>query len=148
MFTAGNPRLSPQQKCPEPLPDLHHVQREVHYELCHLYLFSSTVYIHRYIFCKALRTNNVSIRHYKLSCLIFPRLLIYGKYCSHVETAIATLDNICKDREDVRMKLEVKRFSVSVNDYLEPQNGQRMPSSVDQRHCRWWHWADSISDAC
>uniref|UniRef100_A0A8C4II85 Vav guanine nucleotide exchange factor 3 n=1 Tax=Dicentrarchus labrax TaxID=13489 RepID=A0A8C4II85_DICLA len=34
------------------------------------------------------------------------RLLIYGKYCSHVETAIATLDYICKEREDVRMKLE------------------------------------------
>ncbi|XP_048882381.1 guanine nucleotide exchange factor VAV3 isoform X1 [Brienomyrus brachyistius] len=33
------------------------------------------------------------------------RLLIYGKYCSHVETAIATLDNISKDREDVRLKL-------------------------------------------
>ncbi|XP_061568912.1 guanine nucleotide exchange factor VAV3 isoform X1 [Cololabis saira] len=34
------------------------------------------------------------------------RLLIYGKYCSHVETAIATLDSISKNREDVRMKLE------------------------------------------
>ncbi|XP_014858191.1 PREDICTED: guanine nucleotide exchange factor VAV3 isoform X1 [Poecilia mexicana] len=34
------------------------------------------------------------------------RLLIYGKYCSHVETAITTLDDICKHREDVRMKLE------------------------------------------
>uniref|UniRef100_A0A671UIZ7 Vav guanine nucleotide exchange factor 3 n=1 Tax=Sparus aurata TaxID=8175 RepID=A0A671UIZ7_SPAAU len=34
------------------------------------------------------------------------RLLIYGKYCSHVESAIGTLDKICKDREDVRMKLE------------------------------------------
>ncbi|PWA25036.1 hypothetical protein CCH79_00016018 [Gambusia affinis] len=34
------------------------------------------------------------------------RLLIYGKYCSHVETAITTLDDICKNREDVRMKLE------------------------------------------
>ncbi|KAM3860565.1 guanine nucleotide exchange factor VAV3 [Diretmus argenteus] len=34
------------------------------------------------------------------------RLLIYGKYCSHVETAIAALDDICKEREDVRMKLE------------------------------------------
>uniref|UniRef100_A0AAZ3PJT9 Vav guanine nucleotide exchange factor 3 n=1 Tax=Oncorhynchus tshawytscha TaxID=74940 RepID=A0AAZ3PJT9_ONCTS len=33
-------------------------------------------------------------------------LLIYGKYCSHVETAIIALDVICKDREDVRMKLE------------------------------------------
>uniref|UniRef100_A0A8K9X857 Vav guanine nucleotide exchange factor 3 n=1 Tax=Oncorhynchus mykiss TaxID=8022 RepID=A0A8K9X857_ONCMY len=34
------------------------------------------------------------------------KLLIYGKYCSHVETAIIALDVICKDREDVRMKLE------------------------------------------
>uniref|UniRef100_A0A8C6PZN5 Vav guanine nucleotide exchange factor 3 n=1 Tax=Nothobranchius furzeri TaxID=105023 RepID=A0A8C6PZN5_NOTFU len=34
------------------------------------------------------------------------RLLIYGKYCSLVETAIVTLDSICKNREDVRMKLE------------------------------------------
>ncbi|KAJ3611748.1 hypothetical protein NHX12_021762, partial [Muraenolepis orangiensis] len=34
------------------------------------------------------------------------RLLIYGKYCSHVETAIAALDCICKDKEDVCMKLE------------------------------------------
>lgn len=42
--------------------------------------------------------------------LIFSRLLIYGKYCSHVETAIASLDDICKNREDVRMKLEVKSF--------------------------------------
>ncbi|XP_078147675.1 guanine nucleotide exchange factor VAV3 [Centroberyx gerrardi] len=39
-------------------------------------------------------------------CLVCSRLLIYGKYCSHVETAIAALDDICKDREDVRMKLE------------------------------------------
>ncbi|XP_066547993.1 guanine nucleotide exchange factor VAV3 [Amia ocellicauda] len=34
------------------------------------------------------------------------RLLIYGKYCSHVETAIAGLDEICKEKEDVRLKLE------------------------------------------
>ncbi|RXM31851.1 Guanine nucleotide exchange factor VAV3 [Acipenser ruthenus] len=34
------------------------------------------------------------------------RLLIYGKYCSHVETAIAGLDDICKEKEDVRLKLE------------------------------------------
>ncbi|CDQ87133.1 unnamed protein product [Oncorhynchus mykiss] len=38
--------------------------------------------------------------HYK------ERLLIYGKYCSHVETAIVALDDICKHREDIRMKLE------------------------------------------
>ncbi|KAL6488259.1 hypothetical protein MHYP_G00020000 [Metynnis hypsauchen] len=35
------------------------------------------------------------------------RLLIYGKYCSQVETSIACLDSICKDKEDVRQKLEV-----------------------------------------
>ncbi|KAI1891434.1 hypothetical protein AGOR_G00143780 [Albula goreensis] len=34
------------------------------------------------------------------------RLLIYGKYCSQVETAIAILDEICKEKEDVRLKLE------------------------------------------
>ncbi|KAI5106625.1 guanine nucleotide exchange factor VAV3, partial [Silurus meridionalis] len=35
------------------------------------------------------------------------RLLIYGKYCSQVETAIAYLDELCKEKEDVRQKLEV-----------------------------------------
>ncbi|KAK3551093.1 hypothetical protein QTP70_012455 [Hemibagrus guttatus] len=35
------------------------------------------------------------------------RLLIYGKYCSHVETAITYLDELCKEKEDVRQKLEV-----------------------------------------
>ncbi|KAL1006670.1 hypothetical protein UPYG_G00075170, partial [Umbra pygmaea] len=34
------------------------------------------------------------------------RLLIYGEYCSHVETAIVALDDISKNREDVRLKLE------------------------------------------
>ncbi|KAM6971620.1 guanine nucleotide exchange factor VAV3 [Tautogolabrus adspersus] len=43
---------------------------------------------------------------YQIFITFKERLLIYGKYCSHVETAIATLDYICKDREDVRMKLE------------------------------------------
>lgn len=45
---------------------------------------------------------------------IYSRLLLYGKYCSDVETAIATLDNISKDREDVRMKLEVQASSLFV----------------------------------
>lgn len=36
------------------------------------------------------------------------RLLIYGIYCSRVEIAIAVLDLICKEKEDVRLKLEVK----------------------------------------
>uniref|UniRef100_A0A3Q3VYZ3 Uncharacterized protein n=1 Tax=Mola mola TaxID=94237 RepID=A0A3Q3VYZ3_MOLML len=43
---------------------------------------------------------------YQIFITFKERLLIYGKYCSHVETAITTLDYICKDREDVRMKLE------------------------------------------
>ncbi|XP_075878053.1 guanine nucleotide exchange factor VAV3b isoform X2 [Nelusetta ayraudi] len=34
------------------------------------------------------------------------RLLIYGVYCSQVEIAIAALDLICKEKEDVRLKLE------------------------------------------
>uniref|UniRef100_A0A3Q3FJ92 Osteoclast-stimulating factor 1 n=1 Tax=Labrus bergylta TaxID=56723 RepID=A0A3Q3FJ92_9LABR len=34
------------------------------------------------------------------------RLLIYGIYCSQVELAIAVLDIICKEKEDVRLKLE------------------------------------------
>uniref|UniRef100_A0A3Q3BDL7 Vav 3 guanine nucleotide exchange factor b n=1 Tax=Kryptolebias marmoratus TaxID=37003 RepID=A0A3Q3BDL7_KRYMA len=33
------------------------------------------------------------------------RLLIYGIYCSRVEIAIAVLDLICKEKEDVRLKL-------------------------------------------
>uniref|UniRef100_A0A3Q3JXJ9 Osteoclast-stimulating factor 1 n=2 Tax=Monopterus albus TaxID=43700 RepID=A0A3Q3JXJ9_MONAL len=38
--------------------------------------------------------------HYK------ERLLIYGTYCSQVESAIATLDLIYKEKEDVRLKLQ------------------------------------------
>ncbi|XP_034163617.1 guanine nucleotide exchange factor VAV3 isoform X2 [Pangasianodon hypophthalmus] len=54
-----------------------------------------------------------SVNHHNASNLyqIFidykERLLIYGKYCSHVETAIAYLDELCKEKEDVRQKLEV-----------------------------------------
>ncbi|XP_059391065.1 guanine nucleotide exchange factor VAV3-like isoform X3 [Carassius carassius] len=35
------------------------------------------------------------------------RLVLYGKYCSQVEIAIACLDDICKNREDVRQMLEL-----------------------------------------
>uniref|UniRef100_A0A8C1GK74 Vav guanine nucleotide exchange factor 3 n=1 Tax=Cyprinus carpio TaxID=7962 RepID=A0A8C1GK74_CYPCA len=35
------------------------------------------------------------------------RLVLYGKYCSQVESAIASLDDICKNREDVRQMLEL-----------------------------------------
>lgn len=45
------------------------------------------------------------------------RLLLYGKYCSHVESAISLLDFICKNKEGVRLKLEVQNtvwFSVLI----------------------------------
>uniref|UniRef100_A0A671N3D9 Guanine nucleotide exchange factor VAV3-like n=1 Tax=Sinocyclocheilus anshuiensis TaxID=1608454 RepID=A0A671N3D9_9TELE len=41
------------------------------------------------------------------------RLVLYGKYCSQVESAIACLDDICKNREDVRQMLEL--FSKRAN---------------------------------
>ncbi|XP_078524579.1 guanine nucleotide exchange factor VAV3 [Lissotriton helveticus] len=34
------------------------------------------------------------------------RLVIYGQYCSQVETSISCLDNIAKTKEDVKLKLE------------------------------------------
>ncbi|XP_074858581.1 guanine nucleotide exchange factor VAV3 isoform X3 [Carettochelys insculpta] len=34
------------------------------------------------------------------------RMVIYGQYCSQVETAISCLDNISKTKEDVKLKLE------------------------------------------
>uniref|UniRef100_A0AAY4D8D3 Vav guanine nucleotide exchange factor 3 n=1 Tax=Denticeps clupeoides TaxID=299321 RepID=A0AAY4D8D3_9TELE len=43
---------------------------------------------------------------YKVFLNYKERLLIYGKYCSHVEKAISVLDDICKEKEDVRLKLE------------------------------------------
>lgn len=36
------------------------------------------------------------------------RLLLYGSYCSQVETATKHLDKLSSQREDVRMKLEVR----------------------------------------
>lgn len=35
------------------------------------------------------------------------RLVIYGQYCSAVESAISSLDYISKTKEDVKLKLEV-----------------------------------------
>lgn len=35
------------------------------------------------------------------------RLLLYGSYCSQVETATKHLDKLSSQREDIRMKLEV-----------------------------------------
>lgn len=42
------------------------------------------------------------------SFVFFPfRLVIYGQYCSGVESAISNLDYISKTKEDVKLKLEV-----------------------------------------
>lgn len=37
------------------------------------------------------------------------RLLLYGSYCSQVEMATKHLDKLSSQREDIRMKLEVRR---------------------------------------
>lgn len=47
----------------------------------------------------------------RLSFTLNCRLLVYGIYCSQVEAAIIFLDQICKEKEDVRLKLEVGHFS-------------------------------------
>lgn len=39
------------------------------------------------------------------------RLLIYGQYCSHMENAQKTLDEVIATREDVKIKVEVMSFT-------------------------------------
>lgn len=39
------------------------------------------------------------------------RLLIYGQYCSHMENAQKTLDELIATREDVKIKVEVMTTS-------------------------------------
>ncbi|XP_070602528.1 guanine nucleotide exchange factor VAV3 [Erythrolamprus reginae] len=43
---------------------------------------------------------------YKIFISYKERLVIYGQYCSQVETAISCLDSISKTKEDVKLKLE------------------------------------------
>lgn len=105
MFTSGNPRLSAAQKCPEPVPDLHYFQREVQCVLQNPVMSVGE----QTVTTDFMTTTAVSVQYFDVFLTLTSRLLIYGKYCSHVETAIATLDTLCKDREDVRMKLEVKQ---------------------------------------
>ncbi|CAL8279263.1 unnamed protein product [Lota lota] len=50
--------------------------------------------------------NRNSLNLYQIFITYKERLLIYGIYCSQVEIAIAVLDLICKEKEDVRLKLE------------------------------------------
>ncbi|TNN88400.1 Proto-oncogene vav [Liparis tanakae] len=50
--------------------------------------------------------NKNALNLYQIFISYKERLLIYGMYCSQVEIAIAVLDLICKEKEDVRVKLE------------------------------------------
>ncbi|KAM6919002.1 guanine nucleotide exchange factor VAV3-like isoform 2-T2 [Xenentodon cancila] len=50
--------------------------------------------------------NKNALNLYQIFINYKERLLIYGIYCSRVEIAIAVLDLICKEKEDVRLKLE------------------------------------------
>ncbi|XP_053185439.1 guanine nucleotide exchange factor VAV3-like [Scomber japonicus] len=50
--------------------------------------------------------NKNALNLYQIFIIYKERLLIYGIYCSRVEIAIAVLDLICKEKEDVRLKLE------------------------------------------
>uniref|UniRef100_A0A3Q3XFU8 Uncharacterized protein n=1 Tax=Mola mola TaxID=94237 RepID=A0A3Q3XFU8_MOLML len=50
--------------------------------------------------------NNNALNLHQIFISYKERLLIYGIYCSQVELAIAVLDLISKEKEDVRMKLE------------------------------------------
>ncbi|XP_054656501.1 guanine nucleotide exchange factor VAV3-like isoform X2 [Dunckerocampus dactyliophorus] len=50
--------------------------------------------------------NKNALNLYQIFISYKERLLIYGIYCSRVEIAIAVLDLICKEKEDVRIKLE------------------------------------------
>ncbi|XP_029309765.1 guanine nucleotide exchange factor VAV3-like isoform X2 [Cottoperca gobio] len=50
--------------------------------------------------------NKNALNLYQIFISYKERLLIYGMYCSQVEIAIAVLDLICKEKEDVRLKLE------------------------------------------
>lgn len=52
-----------------------------------------------------LKTKKLIVLLYLVLCSF--RLVIYGQYCSQVETAISCLDNISKTKEDVKLKLEV-----------------------------------------
>uniref|UniRef100_A0A674BJ46 Vav 3 guanine nucleotide exchange factor b n=1 Tax=Salmo trutta TaxID=8032 RepID=A0A674BJ46_SALTR len=50
--------------------------------------------------------NKNALNLYQIFIAYKDRLLIYGIYCSHVEISITVLDFICKEKEDVRLKLK------------------------------------------
>lgn len=48
------------------------------------------------------------------SCIPVPcRLLIYGQYCSHMEHAQKTLDDLVATREEVKCKVEVSSLTLA-----------------------------------
>ncbi|XP_063742910.1 guanine nucleotide exchange factor VAV3-like isoform X1 [Eleginops maclovinus] len=50
--------------------------------------------------------NKNALNLYQIFISYKERLLIYGMYCSRVEISIAVLDLICKEKEDIRLKME------------------------------------------
>lgn len=68
-----------------------------------------------------------------LSIISFTRLLIYGQYCSHMENAQKTLDELIATREDIKVKVEVK---------VSAQKHQHLKVYVLLFWRRWldWRW--------
>lgn len=46
------------------------------------------------------------------------RLLIYGQYCSHMEHAQKTLDDVIATREEVKCKVEVSSLTLPASSFL------------------------------
>lgn len=46
------------------------------------------------------------------------RLLIYGQYCSHMENAQKTLDELIATREDIKIKVEVALLPGAHTEYF------------------------------
>uniref|UniRef100_A0A674N6W5 Vav 3 guanine nucleotide exchange factor b n=1 Tax=Takifugu rubripes TaxID=31033 RepID=A0A674N6W5_TAKRU len=69
---------------------------------------SDLVKVHRSLFLDVQDSilNKNASNLYQIFISYKERLLVYGIYCSQVEVAIVVLDQICKEKEDVRLKLE------------------------------------------
>ena len=61
-----------------------------------------------------------------------PRLLIYGEYCSHMEHAQNTLNQLLASREDFRLKVEV---TVASRPAPRPVPGLRLSGSSSLASC-------------
>lgn len=66
----------------------------------------------------AVKTNG---SHPACVCVYTPsRLLIYGEYCSHMEHAQNTLNQLLASREDFRQKVEVTGPSPAISKVAAP----------------------------